>query len=219
MTVLAVIQARMSSRRCPGKVLAEIGGRPLLALLVARLRRARRLDRLVVATTTGPADDPVAAWAEGNGVNLVRGPEDDVLTRYVQVVALFPARVVVRVTADNPFTDPLLFDTTVEVMESGGFDYVHMPEAPLGSAVDAFSHTALWRCHREGWTAYQREHINAYVLDHAPLFRIGRAAPPLVRPDLRLTVDTPDDLAAARRLADRLPDPVTASLHDLAAAS
>ena len=100
MGATVVVQARMTSRRLPGKVMMEVAGRPLLALLLTRLRHARRVGTIVLATTRLTSDDPLAALAADLDVPLVRGDEDDVLGRFAAAAALAPSPVMVRVTGD-----------------------------------------------------------------------------------------------------------------------
>ncbi len=202
MTVLAVIQARMGSRRLPGKAMAELCGRPLIARLVERIRQAANVDHLVLATTTAPDDNVLAAWAAEAGLRFIRGPETDVLARYIAVLDAIPADIVVRVTADNPFTDAEQLDAIVARLRDANLDYVHAPGLPDGAGVDAFTAAALRRCHARARTPYQREHINAFVLENPQAFRIGvhAPAPSLRRPEIRLTVDTAEDLARTRAI-------------------
>ncbi len=202
MTVLAVIQARMGSRRLPGKVMADLCGRPLIARLVERIRQAANVDHLVLATTTAADDDDVAAWAAETGLGVVRGPESDVLARYIAVLDAYPAEFVVRVTGDNPFTDAEQLDAIVARLRDAKLDYVHAPGLPDGAGVDAFSAAALRRCHARARTPRHREHINAFVLENPRAFRIGvhAPAPSLRRPEIRLTVDTAADLARTRSI-------------------
>src|SRR5690242_18550821 len=100
MTNVAIIQARMSSSRLPGKVLADIGGRPMLARVVERARQATRINRVVVATSTNRSDDAVARFCAESGIPCFRGDEQDVLDRFYQSAQAFEADVIVRITAD-----------------------------------------------------------------------------------------------------------------------
>lgn len=214
---LAVIQARMSSQRCPGKVMADIDGQPLIAHLVNRLVLAQQMDKCIIATTLRSDDDIICQWAQKHQIDVVRGDEYNLLARFIQAVDQYPAKIIVRITADNPYTAPALFDQTIIALKQQHYDYVHMPDAPYGSAVDAFTHEALKRCATEASTDYQKEHINAYVLDHPELFKIGTLAPIIARSDIRLTVDTHEDLSFARTLAQRLKSTQDASLAEIVA--
>ncbi len=215
--VLVVIQARMASRRLPGKVLAPIGGEPLLVNLIRYVRRARHGSNLVVATTIRGDDDAIAQCAERAGVPVYRGAVDDVVGRFLAAAHDRPATCMVRVTADNPFTDPGILDSVVDYRCDGSYDYVHAPNAPVGTAVDVITVEALRICDRKAETDRHREHLNAFVLDHPDEFRVGIYDPPasLRRPDVRVTVDTQHDLDHARRIHDALRDPETATVEEI----
>ena len=198
-------------------MLADICGRSLLVFLIERLKGARRAGVMVVATTTLEVDGAVEDAARNAGVPVVRGEDDDVLSRYMRVLDAHPGEVVVRVTADNPLTDSGLLDAMVDMLADQHLDYVHAPEAPYGAAVDVFSLAALRRCHEDGKSACEREHINAHILDNSGAFRIGVYEPPpeLRRPDLRLTVDEPEDLERVRGLLLGLADPLNVPLTEV----
>ena len=122
---VGVIQARTGSSRLPGKVLTELGGLPVLLWVIRAAQQADRLDEVVVATTTHESDDPVVELAERMGAQVVRGSEDDVLSRYVQALEEHPADVVVRLTSDCPLLDPHLVDAVVGAWEAAPeHDYV-----------------------------------------------------------------------------------------------
>lgn len=111
---VAIIQARMGSKRLPGKVLLDIAGQPMLAHVVQRTRLAGTIDRVIVATTTDDADEPVASFCKQNGYSCFRGDLHDVLDRYYQTARSSGARVIVRITADCPLIDPAVIDRTVQ---------------------------------------------------------------------------------------------------------
>ena len=110
---VAIIQARMSSSRLPGKVLMDIGGYPMLGRVVDRARRAKSVDQVVVATTIDPADDAVANFCSQQGYAYYRGNQQDVLDRFYQAALVYHANVIVRLTADCPIIDPDVIDETV----------------------------------------------------------------------------------------------------------
>ncbi len=200
-------------------MLLDIGGVPLLEFLVRRLSHARHAKRIVIATAENTENDTVAALGQRLGIPVFRGAEDDVLGRYMGAVAATgePVQRVVRVTGDNPLTDPALFDHTVDALVENDADYTFPADLPAGTAVDVFSLSALQRCAAEASTARHREHINALILDRPGDFI--RADVPLEtaerRPDIRVTVDTPDDLAFVRALVDNHPAPETMSVTDI----
>ena len=114
--VMAIIQARMASSRLPGKVLLDIAGQPMLGLVHVRTRRARRVDDVLVATTTDDADEPICEYCEAHGIRFTRGSQFDVLDRYYQAARKFEADIVLRITADCPAIDPQLIDEAVDAL-------------------------------------------------------------------------------------------------------
>src|SRR5438105_7696590 len=140
---VAIIQARMGSRRLPGKVMMKIGGRPLLVYLVERISKARTLDSIVVATTTNPRDNVIIEECERRGIPNFRGSEEDVLSRYVWAARACEADIIVRVTADNPLTDPDSIDRVVDSIVSTGTDYALEMGLPIGTAGEALTWKGL----------------------------------------------------------------------------
>jgi glutamate-1-semialdehyde 2,1-aminomutase/spore coat polysaccharide biosynthesis protein SpsF len=202
---VAIVQARMGSTRLPGKVLADVGGRPMLWHVVSRLRRARRVDAVGVATTVSAADDPVAAFCRDEGVPCVRGSEHDVLDRYRQAAHALGAETVVRITADCPLLDPAVVDRVVDTFAAGEYDYacnVLRPTYPDGLDVEVFSRAALERTWREAEGPAEREHVTVY-LRSSGRFRVApnvESEPDLSGQGLRWTVDSPADLEFVRRV-------------------
>jgi spore coat polysaccharide biosynthesis protein SpsF len=214
MRTIAIIQARMTSTRLPGKVLADLGGQPLLSFMLSRVRRAHRLDGVWVAITINGQDDSIATLCQDLGVPTFRGDEADVLGRYVGAAAAAGAETVVRLTADCPFADPLLIDEAVERFQDGGFDYLSNAIAltfPDGLDIEVFRRTALETADREARLPFHREHVTPYlrtgVYDDVPTgdFKVGHFRAPADFSHLRWTIDTPADLARVRRLAAHLP--------------
>lgn len=194
---MAILQARMSSSRLPGKVLRPILGQPMLARQVERLRRARSLDPLVVATSARADDDVIADWCEGSGVACYRGDLDDVLGRFLGALGAFgwPEHVV-RLTADCPLADPALIDRVVAEHLATGADYTHAQEGrtfPKGLDVEV-CRTGVLRQIDPLAEGEDREHVTRYIYTHPERFRIHsiRRDPPL---RYRWTVDTLEDFA------------------------
>src|SRR5579859_1898597 len=115
MRIVATIEARMRSTRLPGKVLRPAAGKPLLELLIERLRRVSRIDQIVVATTDNPADDMIARLAQRLGVGCFRGSEEDVLDRVLRAAQSVAADLIVEITADCPLIDPEVVGHVVDV--------------------------------------------------------------------------------------------------------
>ena len=147
MKTVAIIQARMGSTRLPGKVLADLAGKPVLAWVVRAARAALGVDEVWVATSTAAADDAVAAWCKANGVSVHRGSENDVLDRYAGAAKASGAAVVVRLTADCPLLDPAVIAQTVRLRAMTGADYasnVDPPTWPDGLDCEVLTAKALF---------------------------------------------------------------------------
>ncbi len=203
MRALVVVQARAASTRLPGKALKPLAGVPMLAYLLRRLQAGALDATLCLATTTRSDDDALAALASGLGANVVRGEEEDVLARYLRCLDRFPAAGVARVTADNPFTSLEILRLALEGLTLGA-DYVGLPEGcPCGAGVDAFRADTLRGVAATAPDPAEREHINLRMVRHPERYGIHIPAIPQAwrRPDIRLTVDTAEDYAAALRIA------------------
>lgn len=206
--VVAVIQARMGSTRLPGKVLADIEGQPMLARVVERARRARNVERTVVATTTDPADEPVVALCAARGYEFTRGHPTDVLDRYLQAARETAAQVVVRITADCPLIDPEVVDRTVEAFLAAWpeVDYASnriVRTYPIGLDVEVVRREALERAAVEAREPYHREHVTPYFYEAPGRFRVVSVEAGGDYGRLRWTVDTPEDLAFVREVYRR----------------
>lgn len=205
---LGFLQARMGSTRLPGKVLKPIRGLTILERAIRRLQAASLLDAVVVLTTTREEDDAVAAEARRIGVEAYRGPDLDVLARFCQAADIFKPEVIVRATADNPLIDIGSVDRILHMIKSDGLDYCMEQGLPVGAATEAVTRRALGETDRLGLLPHHREHVTIYIKEHMGDFRTALPVPPdcLRRPDVRITVDTPDDFAFVRDLISRIPE-------------
>ena len=213
--VVVIAQARMGSSRLPGKVLQRAGGRTLLEHLVRRVRRSQFVNEIVIATTTAAADDELELSARELGVPVFRGSEDDVLSRYAGAAAQAQAEVVVRVTGDCPLLDEHELDRVIEsfLARRAGpepADYATNQAGPVrriprGLDVEVMSREALDRAQREALDPGDREHVTPYLYREPGRFRtLVTHYPGGDFSGLRLTVDTPEDLALIRALLDAL---------------
>jgi len=200
---VAIIQARMGSSRLPGKVMMKIGGRPLLVYLVERISKARTLDAIVVATTTNPRDNVIIEECERRGIPNFRGSEIDVLSRYVSAARACLADIVVRVTADNPFTDPDSIDRIVDVIVSSNADYAIETNLPVGTASEAVRWKSLAFIDSVANTPRWREHVTLYAKENPHTLNCAflDARPGCNRPDLSFTVDELHEYLYAREIA------------------
>ncbi len=204
MNVGVIIQARMGSTRLPGKVLKPIAGKPLLDHVLGRLSLLRYPIKVVVATTDLPQDDVIVRHCEARAVAVFRGSESDVLDRYYRCAHEHRFAHVVRLTADNPFTDMDELQRLIELHLTQGNDYTHsFGVMPLGVGAEIFSFAALEKSARDGDAPNHREHVNEYIQENPTLFGIGalQVVDGKSRPDLRLTVDTEEDYQRACAIA------------------
>jgi spore coat polysaccharide biosynthesis protein SpsF len=195
--ILAILQARLSSTRLPGKVLMPLAGRPMILRQIERVRRASLVDELVVATSTEPTDDPLAEILAREGVAVFRGPLDDVLARFIGALEAHPADQVVRLTADCPLIDPQVIDDTVALHLEAGADYTHNRLEnlgfPKGQDVEVITAPALRRAFAAAATPEEHEHVTWGVWRRPDLYRVARLAPPADEGEVRWTVDRRDD--------------------------
>ena len=206
--ILGVLQARTSSARLPGKVMADVAGQPMLGRQVERLRKSQRLGRLVLATSAEASDDALAAYGESLGLDVVRGSLTDVLGRFLLALDRFPeAEILVRLTADCPLADWRVLDATVDRHVEAGADCTNnvTPRTfPHGLDVEVVQAQTLRTAALEATSAYDREHVMPFLYGQPERFRLASItrAPSLAH--LRWTVDLPEDLEFVRHVYERL---------------
>lgn len=205
MRVVAIIQARMGSTRLPGKVMTDLGGEPVLARVVARARKARLLDEVVVATTGLEADNVIVDFCAARGWPCFRGSEEDVLDRYFRAATAFGADIVVRITSDCPLIEPEVIDLVVQrFLDGGSVDYASntLPPRtfPRGLDVEVMAFAALATAWREDDNPAWREHVTPYIYRHPEKFRLLSVTNEEDYSHMRWTVDTAEDLAFVRKI-------------------
>lgn len=197
--IVCIVQARTGSTRLPGKVLREVEGKSLLEHLVERLNYCNRIYRIILATTEKESDKPIVEIAQELGIGWFRGSEGDVLSRYLGAARAHEAEVIIRVTSDCPLIDPETIDQVVELFTKSGVDYASNTierTYPRGLDVEVFSLEALAKVHSLAKEESYREHVTLYMYRHPDRFKLANLVAPadLRRPDLRLCVDTQEDL-------------------------
>lgn len=208
--VCVFVQARMRSRRMPGKVLAALCGRPLLMYVLERLARCRGRPRVVVCTTDTPSDEPIASLCREQGVPCFRGAEQDVARRLLDAADRYDARTIVRVFGNGPLIDPHLVDQALERMHYTGFDLVTnalTPTFPAGCAVEAMATIALRRAYARMRREEERERVTGYFRDNASRFRIHNFVCDTDLSSLQLGVGTPEDLERIAAVVGRMTRP------------
>lgn len=205
--IVGILQARMSSTRLPGKVLAPILGEPMIGRQLARIARCRSLDRIVLATSVEPDDDVLADFAARGGVEVHRGPKHDVLRRYAGAAARFDPRHVVRLTGDCPLCDWDTIDAAVELHLQTGAAYtsnVVRRTYPDGYDVEVVAYGALVEADAEATDPGDREHVTPFVRRHRDRYAQAHLVRATDDGDLRLTVDTSEDLMRVRAIYEAL---------------
>jgi spore coat polysaccharide biosynthesis protein SpsF len=205
---VALIQARMSSTRLPGKVLEPLCGLPSILYMVQRARRATLPHEVVVVTSTDASDDALASTVAEAGVPVWRGELEDVLARFAGAARAFDASEVVRLTGDCPLIDPAVIDDVIALRREQAVDYAGNTDPatfPDGLDVECFTREALERAVAEARRPSEREHVTLWMRDAASGCSRANLRAIADFSALRLTVDYPDDLEVVRRLLARLP--------------
>jgi len=190
--ILAILQARMTSTRLPGKVMRPLLGKPMLARQIERIKRAKLIDRISIATSEHVSDDCIATLATETGLSCYRGALDDVLDRFYRAARNFTPLHVVRLTGDCPLADPDLIDRVIEHHIRGNYDYTSNtiePTFPDGLDIEVFTFSALAAAWRNAKTPSAREHVTLHIYSNPERFRIGSYKSQNDLSKLRWTVD------------------------------
>lgn len=209
MRIVAIIQAHMGSSRLPGKVMLDLGGRPVLRRVVDRARAIPGVDEVVVACATLPQDDVLEAACREWGVPVFRGSDDDVLERFRGAAQAFRADACVRITSDCPLLDPGVSGEIVRRFREADppVDYASnkIPQSfPRGLDTEVFTRAALERAAADATEAYERAHVTIHLYEHPERYRLLGVRSDVDRADWRWTLDTADDLRFLREVYGRL---------------
>lgn len=209
MKKIAIIEARMKSSRLPGKVLRPILGKPMLELLIERLKQSKQLDEIVVATTVFESDEPIEALTQRLNVGCFRGSEDDVLDRVLKAAQQYSADIVVEITADCPMIEAEKIDAML--LSYQYMDYDFMANRLDGSYPPGLGMRIFWRKTLERVAILTQdpvdhEHVTLYVWEHPETFSLYHFQNNLDKKywDLRLTVDTEEDFVFIRSIFEEL---------------
>lgn len=206
--VAAIIQARMGSRRLPGKSMAELAGKPLLWHVLERLKRSKEIDRFVLATTPRMEDNVLTELASSVGVETFRGSENDLIDRYYHAALGVQARIVVRICADNPVLEAEEVDRIIAYHRKDESDFssnlynILDNGYPDGLGAEVFDFETLEELRRITNDPRDREHVTTYFFNHPERYRLGTIPCPAAfrRPEIKLDVNTPEELAFIRAI-------------------
>ena len=207
MKIVAIIQARMTSSRLPGKVLRIIGNQPMLWYSTHRLSKSSMIDHVVVATSNNSSDDDVFRFCKSKNFNCFRGDLDNVLSRYYFAGLTYQADIMVRITADCPLSDPLLVEHGIELFQKNATDYLSNTVKrtyPRGFDFEIMTFDALKKAYLCATKGFEKEHVTPYIWKtHPEQFRISQITQPNDYSSFRITVDTQEDFEVMKILIEQ----------------
>lgn len=211
---VAIIQARMSSSRLPGKVLKDIVGKPMLEHIVERLKTVSAIDKIVVATSSESTDQPIYDFCQQKAINCYRGDLNDVLDRFYKTALTHNADFVIRVTGDCPCIDPSLVAKLIDLFHLGDYDHVGIATGagaifeearfPNGFDAECFTRKALEKAWQEASLPGDREHVTPYIWRNKDIFKCGSLKPEQDYSYIRLSVDKKEDLELVTKIFEAL---------------
>lgn len=205
--MLAILQARCTSSRLPGKVLKPILGEPMIARHIERLHRSQRISQLLVATSDEASDDPLAKLCGELGIACFRGSLNDVLDRFYQAAKAFPSEHLLRLTGDCPLADPEVIDGCIDFHLAGNYDYSSntlQETFPDGLDVEVFRASCLEEAWREARLPSEREHVTPFIHRRPERYRIGHYRQTHDLSGLRWTVDREEDFQLVETIYNTL---------------
>lgn len=205
--ISAIIQARVSSTRLPNKIFADIEGKPLIYHIINRISKSKRIDNILIATTYNTADDRLVEWAKQNNFCFFRGSEEDVLGRFYSAAKYLNTDIVARITADDPFKDPIILDNVIKLLIDKNLDFAfnnNPPSFPEGLDTEVFTFNALERANNESIDSFEREHVTQYFYRHPEIFKQENFSNEIDLSRLRWTIDTEKDLEMVRIIYRKL---------------
>ena len=211
--IIAIIQARVGSTRLPGKVLLDLHGKPVLWHVIKRVSHSKKINKVIVATTTLKEDNPIEELCHKEGISFYRGSSDDVLNRYYNAAQNIHSKgehldFVVRITADCPFIDPEIIDTVIETMVTNNYDYISnalQPTYPDGLDVEIFTFNALIEANNNARLPSEREHVTPYIIKNNS-FRKYNFPNQKDLSHMRWTLDEPEDYQFIQKVYNYLYD-------------
>jgi spore coat polysaccharide biosynthesis protein SpsF (cytidylyltransferase family) len=213
----AIIQARISSTRLPSKALLELCGKPMIFHVIERAKAITGIDRVVLATGNRDENRSLLEIAKQCGIDSYAGSEDDVLERYYMASSGIDCDYVIRITGDNPLTDHDSASSALGFAGENNADHCTISCIPTGTGIEVIKKSALDRAFIEGRDPHQREHVTPYIKEHPELFKSVRFQSQLENPfpDLRLTVDEPEDFELIKIIYNNLYKGMPIKLHEV----
>lgn len=205
--ILAIIQARMSSKRLPGKVLKPVMGRPLLSLQIERIKKSKLIDKIVIATSSSAEDQHLEKFCQENKIICFRGPLDNVLERFYLCAKKFNPNHIIRLTGDCPLIHSNFINDIIKFHQQGNYDYSSNslePTLPDGLDIEIMSFSTLQQTYKHATLPSELEHVTPFIYNHPKQFRIGYLTYPRNYSNLRWTVDEPEDFEVIKNIFENL---------------
>lgn len=202
---LGIIQARLSSSRLPAKVMLDLGGKPLLGRVLESVKQSTLMNQVIVATSVEASDDIIADYCASIDVVCFRGELNNVLSRFYHAAQQYQAENVIRITADNPLTSPVLIDWLIDQFEAREADYVFCTGQPYGAGAEVLKFSALEQAYRQASDEGDLEHVTSYIRQNFNSLDL-EVGQPYCNTQIRVTIDTLDDYVRMARFAQKSPD-------------
>lgn len=217
MKIVAIVEARMGATRLPGKTLMKIEGKPLLEILLERIKSSDLLDEIIVATTTNKEDDVIVDFCKKQDYKFFIGSEEDVLDRVLNAAKMFKGDIIIELTADCPLVDAELVDKMVKFYFKGEYDFISTINTdtsppgrtfPVGYDLRIFSTKILEEIDRLTKDPYDRENVSSYIFNHPEKYKLGifKAENKLRDPTIRLTIDYKEDFLLMKKIIEHFKD-------------
>jgi spore coat polysaccharide biosynthesis protein SpsF len=201
--ITAIIQARLGSTRFPRKIFCELAKKPLIWHVINRLKYSHKIDKIVLATTDTTNDDELVNWAVNENIGIFRGNENNVLERYYFAAKQFSADIIVRITADDPFKDPVIIDNVIELLQKNNLDFAYNNNPatfPEGLDTEVFTFAALEKAFLQSKDDYEKEHVTQYFYRNIASFRQDNYSYETNLSALRWTIDTQADFLMVQKI-------------------
>ncbi len=205
--IAAIIQCRLGSTRLPRKIFLDLNGKPIIKHLVERLKKSKKIEKIIIATTLDTQDDQVCEWCEEESLDYFRGDTENVLSRFYHCAKRFNVSKIVRVTSDCPLIDPEIVDKTIELFSREEFDYASnnlKKTFPHGLDVEVFSYKSLETSYLNSSSKIEKEHITQFIRKRPNEFKLVNLSSKNNLSDIRITIDEKEDLILVRKIIDAL---------------
>jgi spore coat polysaccharide biosynthesis protein SpsF len=206
MKAVAIIQARVSSSRLHSKALMELGGKPMIFHVIERSKLIKGIQRVILATGENESNLPLAGIARDCGIELFRGSEENVLDRFYHALHNSGCDYIIRITGDNPLTDFKSASEALDLAANQNAHHCYVSGIPIGTGVEIISYDALCMAYHSAGEGHHFEHVTPYIKEHPELFKLLKYTSLINNPfpDLRLTVDTIEDMQLMKKIYDSL---------------